>query len=95
MQNKAEVYAEHLQTMVDKITRICESYGIPMMMAFCLDANDLGDGRMEMTVAGTTHLNRNDSPPEPMLLAASLLRIPGFRQIDMDFDLDEVLNGYN
>lgn len=90
MQTKAEIYAEHLQTMVDKITRICESYEIPMMMAFCLDSEDLGDGRMQMTVAGTTHLNRKDYPPEPMLIAASLLRIPGFRHIDIDPDFDEV-----
>jgi len=90
MQTKAEIYAENLQSMVEKITRICESYDIAMMMAFCLDSTDLGDGRMQMTVAGTTHLNRVESPPEPMLLAASLLRIPGFRQVDVDFEMDEV-----
>lgn len=90
MQIKTEIYAEQLQSMVERITRICEQYEIPMMMAFCLDSNDLGDGRKQMTVAGTTHLNRADSPPEPMLLAASLLRIPGFRVIDMDFEMDEV-----
>jgi hypothetical protein len=74
--------------MVEKITRICESYDIPMMMAFCLNNKDLGDGRMQMTVAGTTHLNGDDSPPEPMVIAASMLRIPGFSEID--FDLEEV-----
>lgn len=89
MQTKTEVYAENLQAMVDKIARICESYEIPMMMAFCLDSNDLGDGRMQMTVAGRTHLNWADSPPEPMLLAASMLRIPDFHPVDVDFDIDE------
>ena len=88
MQIKAEIYGEHLQSMVEKISRICESYDIPMMMAFCLDNTDLCDGRMQMTVAGTTHLNRDDSPPEPMVIAASMLRIPGFSE--MDFDLEEV-----
>lgn len=50
-----------------------------MMMAFCLDTEDVGEGRMRMTIAGASNLGYEIEPPEPMLEAANLLRVPGFK----------------
>jgi hypothetical protein len=50
-----------------------------MAMAFCLDHTDLGDGKRQMTIAGEANLSGEIDPPQPMVLAASMLQIPGFK----------------
>ena len=50
-----------------------------MAMAFCLDHIDLGDGRKQMTIAGEANLSAELDAPEPMMTAASMLQIPGFK----------------
>lgn len=49
-----------------------------MLMAFCLERIDKGDGKMQMVIAGDTNLVAELEPPQPMVFAASMLRIPGF-----------------
>lgn len=49
-----------------------------MMMAFCLDRADLGGGKMQMTIAGSANLSDETESPQPMVMAATMLRIPGF-----------------
>jgi hypothetical protein len=49
-----------------------------MLMAFCLEKIDKGEGKMQMVVAGDTNLSLDLEPPQPMVFAASMLRIPGF-----------------
>lgn len=59
-----------------------------MLMAFCLDRKDVGKGKKEMTVAGSAHLEPKELPPQPMVLAATMLRVPGFDL--MCFDTEQV-----
>lgn len=79
MQPKMNVYAEVIAPLVERIARLCQDHDLPMMMAFCLDKEDIGGGRMQMTIAGSSNLGYEIEPPEPMLFAADLLRIPGFK----------------
>lgn len=73
------IYAEQIHGLVEKITRLCHEHDVAMLMAFCLDKEEIGEGRMQMTVAGSTNLGYEIDPPEPMTFAANLLRIPGFK----------------
>src|SRR6267154_2614582 len=54
---------------------------IPMLIAICLERKDLGQGNMEMLIAGSSFLTESVKPPQPMLAAASILGIPGFENI--------------
>lgn len=79
MQTKAEIYAEKIQPLVKLINEICEQESLPMLMAFCLDYRELPDDKREMVLAGASCLSKSDSiVPQPMILAATMLRIPGF-----------------
>jgi hypothetical protein len=55
-----------------------------MVMAFCLDRKDIGHGKRQMTVAGSAYLEVSEEPPQPMILAATMLRVPGFSMIPFD-----------
>lgn len=63
---------------MEKVARLCRENDIPAMMAFCLERIDKGDGKMQMVVAGNANLGLELDPPDPMVFAASMLRIPGF-----------------
>ena len=78
MQSKMNVYAEQIHGLVEKVTRLCRENDIPMLMGFCLERIDKGDGRIQMVIAGDTNLTAELEPPSPMVFAASMLRIPGF-----------------
>lgn len=78
MQEKTEVYAGLMMPLIKQVTELCEQNSIPMLMAFCLDHCALSDGRLEMTIAGSFNLDRDLEPPKAMLLAATILRVPGF-----------------
>lgn len=49
-----------------------------MMMAFCLDQSQNKNGTMQMTITGSSNLEKKLEAPQPMILAATMLRIPGF-----------------
>jgi hypothetical protein len=78
MQEKTDLYAVQMMPLIKQVTELCEQNGIPMLMAFCLDHCALPDGRLEMTIAGSFNLDRDLEPPKAMLLAATILRVPGF-----------------
>lgn len=48
-----------------------------MVLAFCLEHELRDDGKYQMTLAGSVNLDGIDSP-QAMLIAASILRVPGF-----------------
>lgn len=73
-----QIYADEVLELVEKIEQICDRSGIPMVMAFCLDLIEKDNGKMQMTIAGTSNLSDEKTSPDPMLLAASILQIPGF-----------------
>jgi hypothetical protein len=58
-----------------------------MVMAFCLEHEHRLDGKVEMTLAGSVNLEPDLAPPQPMLIAACILKIPGF-----DVDVSEFLD---
>lgn len=78
MQTKEDIYAELIEPLVRKIGDICEENDIPALVAICLDSQRLEKGNMEMTMAGFVHLEPHMEVPQPMMLAATILRIPGF-----------------
>lgn len=78
MQEKSDFYSMEILPMVERITRLCEANSLPMLMAFCLDQETKENGKLEMTLAGSHNLERAIMPPQPMLLAATILRVPGF-----------------
>lgn len=78
MIDKNDFYAMQILPMVEKITQLCEANQLPMLMAFCLDQAEAANGKLEMTLAGSHNLERGLQPPQPMLLAATILRVPGF-----------------
>ncbi|MES2729939.1 MAG: hypothetical protein V4621_07595 [Pseudomonadota bacterium] len=86
MEKKTEIYAEHVQPMIERLTRICEAYGLPMLVAVCLENKEVGDDKMEMTIAGSSNLDQEIMPPEPMVLAATLIRIPGFKIVPVQYE---------
>lgn len=47
-----------------------------MLIAVCLGHTTFPDGRFEMILAGATVMH--EDAPEPMVIAASLLSIPGY-----------------
>ncbi len=78
MEDKTELYANQIHPLVEQIAALCKVNKLPMVMAFCLDRQDAGLGKRQMTVAGITHLERDEEPPQPMVLAATIMRVPGF-----------------
>ena len=84
MDDKTELYAGQIHPLVEQITDLCRLNNLPMLMAFCLDRKDVGDGKNEMVVAGNVHLEPHERPPQPMVLAATMLRIPGFDLMSFD-----------
>ncbi len=78
MQSTMNIYADQIHPLVEKITRLARENDIPMLMAFCLERMEKGEGIMQMSVAGATNLGQELEPPQPMLFAASMLRIPDF-----------------
>lgn len=86
MEKKTEIYAEQIQPMIDRLTRICEAYGLPMLVAVCLENKEVGDDKMEMTIAGSSNLDQGIMPPEPMVLAATLMRVPGFKIVPVEYE---------
>lgn len=48
-----------------------------MIMAFCLQQKNKGNEQIEMMIAGNSHIVAKKAP-QPMILAATMLRIPGF-----------------
>lgn len=85
MQKNMQIYADEVLELVEKIEQICDRSGIPMVMAFCLDLIEKDNGKMQMTIAGTSNLKDGKVSPDPMLLAADILQIPGF-----DFSLSKL-----
>lgn len=91
MQTKAEIYAEKIQPMVQLINEICQRESVPMLMVFCLDYKDVPEDKKEMVLAGAAHLSKNESiVPQPMILAATMLRVPGFSTIPEADETDAV-----
>lgn len=78
MNDKNDFYAVQILPMVQKITALCEANQLPMLMAFCLDQGKKENGKLEMTLAGSHNLESSVQPPQPMLIAATILRVPGF-----------------
>lgn len=83
MLEKMQIYGEEVLELVEKIEMICDRSGIPMVMAFCLDLIAKGDGKMQMTIAGVTNL-KSEASPDPMLLAANIMQVPGFEFTESD-----------
>ena len=87
MQAKIKTYADSIHPLVEKITRLCQEHDLPMLMAFCLDRVEKEEGKMQMTVAGSTYLPDDPEAPQPMIFAASMLQIPGFK-MSPEYDLE-------
>lgn len=81
MQEKTEIYAAQMLPLINQLTQLCEKIGIPMLMSFCLNHCSHQDGKLEMTIAGSFNLASYLEPPKAMLLAATMLRIPGFEKL--------------
>lgn len=86
MPNKNQIYAQQIEPLVQKITAICIENGLPMLISVCVELEKSDDGTYDMTIAGSTHLSGHDiDPPGPMLLAATILRVPGFEGLTKAF----------
>jgi len=81
MKTKIEIYKNDIEPLVDIINEVCSKNNLPMLIAICLERKDLGQGNMEMLIAGSSFLTESVKPPQPMLAAASILGIPGFENI--------------
>lgn len=60
-----KLYNEKIKGMISEIWDFCNEHKIPMACYFALD---------ESTIASTTRILKDDKPPIPMLLAASIMR---------------------
>jgi hypothetical protein len=58
-----------------------------MVMAFCLENVKRENGKYEMTLAGSVNLDDQCEPPKTLLLAAGVMKVPGF---DLETLLDHL-----
>lgn len=78
MQEKETIFAAQIQPLLEQMFNLCVQNRIPMIAAFCLEHQQRDDGKSEMAIAGCVNLKREIEPPPAMVLAAAILRVPGF-----------------
>ncbi len=91
MQTKADIYANKMEAAVQMIKEVCIANDMPALVIICLGAGKRADGMNEMILTGIHNLE--DDSPEPLLLAASVLGIPGFdlaRQAFPDMEVGDL-----
>ena len=82
MQNKEEVYSRTIEPLVQQIHNFCEENKIPMLMVFCFEHEETDHDTVKMSLAGSHNLDPKIKPPVPLLLAAGMLQVPGFRVVE-------------
>jgi hypothetical protein len=81
MQSKEDIYAEQIHPIVVRLADLCQKYEFPMLTAVCLDRREV-DGQAEVHMAGGTNLHSAEDVPSIMMIAATVLQLPGFETND-------------
>ena len=85
MPEKYKDFNANIVPSLQKIDQYCRLNKIPMLMVFCIDVEEVGDGKKEMDMVGFLNIDLSDIS-NPIHKAAKVLEMPVVKEDTESFE---------